>query len=258
MDKVPLLSLQLSVGPYANFLSRIADMGACRVSSYVCVANVHMLVEAWRNPDYAEVVNQATLVTPDGMPLSIGLRWLYGMHQSRVAGMDLLPDLIATAAHRKLNVFFFGSTPTVLAQVVATCQTQFPSCSVVGSFSPPFRAMSSDEEDAIITLINASGANLVFVALGCPKQEKWMARMQGRVQAVMLGVGGALPVFAGLQNRAPDWMQRLSLEWLYRLYQEPGRLWKRYFLTNSIFVGIFLKEYIRLKWLGQSSAFRSS
>ncbi len=247
MDKVSLLSLQVSTGPYEHFLRHIAEMATRRASAYVCVANVHMLVEAWQNPSFAETVNRAALITPDGMPLALGLRWLHGVKQPRVAGMDLLPDLLAVAARQKLKVFFFGSTEAILSEVVSNCTTQFPDCLVVGAYSPPFRAMSPDEEEATVARINASGANMVFVALGCPKQEKWMALMQGRIQAVMLGVGGAFPVFAGVQDRAPTWMQRFSLEWVYRLYQEPGRLWKRYFVTNSVFMGIFLKEYIRLK-----------
>lgn len=256
MNYVPLLSLRLSTGTYEQFVGKIADLAARRVSSYVCVANVHMLVEAWKKPTFAQDVNQAIVVAPDGMPLALGLRWLYGVNQPRVAGMDLFPDLLATATQQKLTVFFFGSTNEVLSGVLAQCQIQFPGCTVAGSYSPPFRPMSPDEEEAIIARINSSGANLVFVALGCPKQEAWMARMQGRIHAVMLGVGGAFPVFAGLQNRAPVWMQHLSLEWAYRLYQEPNRLWKRYLVTNSVFIGIFLKEYIRIKWLRRSEFVR--
>lgn len=253
MKKTKFLSLHLSTGSYEDFLQRIVGLARQRTSSYVSVANVHMLVEAYRAEPFAQAVNQADLVTPDGMPLVMGLRWLYGIKQTRVAGMDLLPDMLARAEQQGLKVFFYGSTESILSRVMQACQEKYPFCPIVGSYSPPFRMLSAAEEASIVQRINDSGAELVFVALGCPKQEKWMAGMRSKIQAVMLGVGGAFPVFAGLQERAPVWMQRFSLEWAFRLYQEPDRLWKRYLVTNSVFILLLLKEMIQIKFLGQNT-----
>lgn len=252
MKKTKFLSLHLSTGSYEDFLERIVGLARKRTSSYVSVANVHMLVEAYRAEPFAQAVNQADLVTPDGMPLVMGLRWLYGIKQARVAGMDLLPDMLAQAENKGLKVFFYGSTEAILSGVMQTCQEKYPSCQIAGFYSPPFRMLSAAEEASIVQRINDSGAEVVFVALGCPKQEKWMAGMRSKIQAVMLGVGGAFPVFAGLQERAPIWMQRMSLEWVFRLYQEPQRLWKRYLLTNSLFIFLLLREAIQIKLLGRA------
>jgi N-acetylglucosaminyldiphosphoundecaprenol N-acetyl-beta-D-mannosaminyltransferase len=240
-----MLSLNITQGSYPNFINRISELARLRYSSYVCVANVHMLVEAHRDERFSLVVNGADIVTPDGMPLVFGLKILKGVEQDRVAGMDLLPDLLQEAEANQLGVFFFGGTEEMLTATRQYIKTNYPSLSAVYSYSPPFRKLTDKEEDDIVGMINNSGAHLVFVALGCPKQEKWMAAMKGRINACMVGIGGALPVMIGMQKRAPSWMQKASLEWLYRLMQEPGRLFKRYFVTNSIFIGLLFKAWAK-------------
>lgn len=247
MRKRKILSLDLSTAPYSGFIHTIAELGAARQSSYVCVANVHMCVEAWQNAEFAAVVNGADVITPDGMPLVKALKLLHGVEQERVAGMDLLPALLASAAKRRLSVFFYGSTPEVLERMVSRARRENRGLEIAGHYSPPFRTLTPEEEAQIVERINESGAHLVFVALGCPKQEQWMARHKGLIHAVMLGVGGAFPVYAGTQTRAPRWMQQYSLEWLYRLCQEPRRLFKRYLVTNSLFVLLLIREFARLR-----------
>ncbi|MEJ2200035.1 MAG: WecB/TagA/CpsF family glycosyltransferase [Desulfuromonadaceae bacterium] len=252
MNTRNVVSLDLSIGPYREFVDRIMALGKERVSSYVCVANVHMTIEAWRHADFASVVNGADLVTPDGMPLVKSLKLLHGIRQDRVAGMDLFPDLIAAAEKQGLSVFFYGSTEEVLERLLERVRCEHPALAIAGSYSPPFRPLSEEEDQTIVAGINASGAHLVMVALGCPKQEQWMAAHRGQIHAVMLGVGGAFPVYAGMQSRAPEWMQQYSLEWLYRLGQEPRRLFKRYLVTNSLFVALLVrnlaqKELTRIK-----------
>jgi N-acetylglucosaminyldiphosphoundecaprenol N-acetyl-beta-D-mannosaminyltransferase len=238
LDKFKVVAVNLNTGPYAEFISTIARLSAGHISSYVCVTNVHMTIESWQHPEFAAVVNQADIATPDGMPLVKSLRLLYGIEQERVAGMDLMPDLIAEADTRGLSLFFYGSTDEVLAKITKRIGRLHPGVKIAGTCSPPFRPLSDDEEQAIVEDINSSGANIVLVALGCPKQEIWMARHRGKINAVMVGVGGAFPVYAGTQQRAPEWMQKFSLEWLYRLFQEPQRLFKRYLVTNSLFVAL--------------------
>lgn len=201
-----------------------------------------MCIEAHDNKDFADVVNNADLVTPDGMPLAKAMKWLYGIEQERVAGMDLLPDLLREAEENNLNVYFYGGSEQMQEQAKKFVKAQYPALNAVGFHSPPFRPLTAQEEEDVVKSINASDAHLVFVALGCPKQEKWMAAMKGRVQACMVGIGGALPVLIGEQKRAPVWMQRSSLEWLYRLSQEPQRLFKRYAYTNTKFIYLLLKQ----------------
>lgn len=240
-----LISIYITCKSYYKFLEDLKILASKRMSSYVCVANVHMLIEAYNNKGFADVVNNADMVTPDGMPLAKGLNTLYGIEQERVAGMDLLPDLLKVSESQQINVFFYGGTQETLDRTLEYCTENYPNLNIVGLISPPFRELSRDEEEDYIELINESKAGFVFVALGCPKQEKWMAGMRGKINACMIGIGGALPVMVGLQKRAPLWMQKTSTEWLFRLSQEPKRLFKRYAYTNSLFIYLMLKEKIK-------------
>ncbi|PQA52738.1 WecB/TagA/CpsF family glycosyltransferase [Siphonobacter curvatus] len=244
-----LLSININLGEYDSFLNRIVYNASENISSYVCVANVHMLVEAYNNQSFAEIVNNADLITPDGMPLTWGLKLVHGIRQERVAGMDLLPDLLSLASKHKLPVYFYGGTQAMLDQTEIYVSENYPDLQLAGMYSPPFRVLTSQEEHQVINSINGSGAKIVFVALGCPKQEKWMASMKGYINATMIGIGGALPVMIGMQKRAPEWMQRTSLEWLYRLSQEPKRLFKRYAVTNSMYLLLLAKELFSRKTL---------
>lgn len=206
-----------------------------------------MCIEVWKDAVYAHAVNSADMATPDGKPLAKAIEWLYGIKQPRVAGMDLLPDLLREAAVQSLGVFFYGSTPDVLDAIQHKALQDNPSLIISGSCSPPFRALTDAEKEEDIRRINASGAHIVFVALGCPKQERWMAENRGKIHAVMLGVGGAFPVYAGLQKRAPQWMQKYALEWVFRLCQEPKRMWKRYLVTNTLFCILLAKELFMVR-----------
>lgn len=241
--KKEVLGMNVSLGAYQSFIETIVLMAKEEKSSYyICVANVHMLVEAYSNVEFSSVVNNADLVTPDGMPLTKALKTLYGIDQDRVAGMDLLPDLLGKSEEQNIPVYFYGGTEAMLASTESYCKKYYPNLNLVGLLSPPFRPLTLEEETTIIEKINASGAKFVFVALGCPKQEKWMASMKGRINACMIGIGGALPVLIGMQKRAPKWMQKYSLEWLYRLGQEPKRLFKRYAVTNTTFLYLLFKQ----------------
>ncbi len=243
MEKKKLLKSYLSLGTYNEFQDEILLLAKNRTSSYVCIANVHMFIEAYRDEAFNKILNEADITTPDGVPLTIGLRLLNKYKQERVAGMDLLPSLLQKAETKDLSVFFYGSTQDVLDKIKIKIGTEYPKLKLAGSISPPFRMLSDVEKEEIINTINQSGANLLFVALGCPKQEKWMAEHKNKVNACMIGVGGAFPVFAGMQKRAPVWMQKVSLEWFFRFCQEPGRLWKRYLVTNSLFMYLILRNY---------------
>ncbi len=245
MKKKRIISLDLSTGKYSDFLNKIKNLAQSKMSSYVCVANVHMLVEAYCNEAFKNVINSANLVTPDGMPLVYALKKKYNIIQDRVAGMDLLPDLIELCEREKLSIYFYGGSEVTINRVETYCKDRWPNINISGLCSPPFRELTEDENAIIVRDINNANPNIVFVALGCPKQEKWMNSMLGKIDAVMIGIGGALPVLIGEQSRCPNWMQKNSLEWLYRLYKEPRRLFKRYFYTNCLFIYLMLKEQLK-------------
>ena len=213
-----------------------------------------MILEAYQSLFFKTVINSAFLVTPDGMPVAKSFRLLHRRPQERIDGMSLLPVLLAEAEHHQLNVYFYGGTPVMLEKTAEYIATTHPKLTLGGTYSPPFRDLSDKEMDEVAENITSSGANIVFVILGCPKQEKWMHAMQGKIDAIMIGVGGALPVLVGLQKRAPLWMQINSLEWLFRLMQEPKRLFIRYFKTNNIFLYLLAKE--RLKQNGKKNAIK--
>lgn len=250
-----VVSLALTGSSYANFIDEVMKMGRQRTAAYVCFANAHMVVEAVQNPAFGDAVNAANWVAADGVPLTWALRFLYGQRQERITGLDVMPTLLSEAARAELSVYVYGSTPSVLHHFQEFCATHHPSLQIAGTHSPPFRDLTPEEETRDIEAINASGAQLVFVALGCPKQEKWMAATSSRIQAVLLGVGGALPVSIGLLTRAPEWMQRNGLEWLHRFLIEPRRLFARYFVTNSLFLYYVARQragFIRNQLIGSN------
>lgn len=205
-------------------------------SRYVCCCNVHSVISVRQDAAVRRAVRGADLVTPDGMPVVWMLRKLGYSGQQRINGPDLMWNLCALAARQRHSVFLYGSTCKTLAALEARLRQSFPTLRIVGAIAPPFRPLSIIEDASLIMRINRSGASLVFVSLGCPKQELWMQAHRGRIRAVMIGVGAAFDYHAGTISRAPVWMQTRGLEWLYRLCAEPRRLWKRYALTNSLFL----------------------
>lgn len=244
ISKIKLFNTWVSTAAYQEYLQNILTLAEAKKSSYVCFANVHMLMDAYKQPDFNQVINNADIVTPDGRPLSILMNYQYNLHQERACGMDMLPDLLKAAGEKGLSVFFYGSTQKVLDTIIKKAQIDFPQLKIAGAYSPPFRPLTPEEDKSVINMINSSEANLVFVSLGCPKQEKWMNAHKGKVEACMLGVGQAFLTYAGLEKRLPLWARNLSLEWLYRLCLEPKRLWKRYLIGNSRFLYLASKTLI--------------
>lgn len=252
MERAHLRNFSICTGKYSSFVSDILLLARMQSSANVCVANVHMFIEAYKDIQFNKIINDADIVTPDGMPLTWSLRLLYKIKQERVAGMDLLPDLLEELMNNNMPVYFYGGSPRLINKTEAYLKQAYPRLQIAGLYSPPFRELSEYEEEDIVHEINISGARAVFVVLGCPKQEKWMARMKGKINAVMIGVGGALPVLIGEQKRAPKWAQNLGMEWFFRLLQEPGRLFKRYAVSNSLFLYLLFWEYIKINMLKRS------
>lgn len=222
-------------------------MGAARSSSYVCFANVHMLVEANQDAAFNNILSEASLVTPDGTPVAAAVGWFHKKKQERVAGMDLMPALLEEAARRGQSVYFYGTTEKVLEAITTRARRELPNLRIVGAYSPPFRPLTPEEDAADVAAIQAADPDLLFVALGCPRQEKWMAAHKHQIRACMLGVGQAFLVYAGLEKRLPLWARRLGLEWTYRLWLEPQRLWKRYLVTNSRFLYLMTRNTLKAR-----------
>jgi N-acetylglucosaminyldiphosphoundecaprenol N-acetyl-beta-D-mannosaminyltransferase len=213
-----------------------------RLSKVVCVANVHMLTEASWDPSLASVLYEADLITPDGMPLVWMVEWLRRSPQDRVAGMDLMQSVCQAAMEQNVSVYFLGSESAVLHRMKNRLMREFPALKIAGIEPLPMLSLPIDVDAAVVQRVNASGAGIVFVSLGCPKQEKWMMAYRHGIDAVMIGVGGVFPIYAGLQHRAPTFIRTAGLEWLYRLVQEPQRLWKRYSRTIPPFVWMACKQ----------------
>ncbi len=249
MEKSPLPTVNIvnspvTALPFDHQINVIVNWAQERVSKFVCVANVHMLMEAHWNPTFRPILEQADIVTPDGMPLVWMLRLMGFRPQDRVAGMDILLSLCQSASEKGMRVFFVGSTIEILDKMRWRLHQDFPNLQVAGMESLPFRPLTQSEDEALIETINSREVGLVFIALGCPKQEYWMAQHKDRIQAVMIGVGAVFSVYAGLQRRAPTWVRELGLEWLYRLIQEPRRLWKRYIATIPPFIWLAFKQIL--------------
>ena len=224
---------------YGDACDRISQWSHARRSCYIVAANVHVVMTAYWNRGYRQILSQAALVTPDGMPLVWGLRRLGIAHPSRVYGPDLMLAWCDRAVQERLPIYLYGGTKTVVERLAQNLQRRFPDLSVAGSHAPPFRPLTPAEEAADIKAIAQSGAAVVFVGLGCPKQEEWMARQQGQLKAVMNGVGAAFSFHSGAVSQAPRWMMAWGLEWSYRLWQEPRRLWRRYVVNNTAFLLLF-------------------
>lgn len=229
---------------------RLMGWAAVRASRYVCICNVHSVVTARQEPAFLRVVEQADMATPDGAPVAWSLKHNGFPGQARINGPDLMWALCEDAARQGVSVGFYGSTPGTLDKLRLALARAFPSLQLAYCVSPPFRPLSDEEDEASCNNINASGVGLLFVGLGCPKQEAWMAAHRGRVNAVMLGVGAAFDYHAGTINRAPQWMRSMGLEWLHRLCSEPRRLWRRYLVTNSIFIWKTVVQLFSRKDLG--------
>lgn len=246
MNKVSVNGFGLSTGTYASFIEEIIERGRQKTSGYICVANVHMFIESYGDSNFRRVVEEADIVTPDGKPLCWYLKWKHGIVQERVAGMDLLPDLLSRMEKEKQSVYFYGGSQELLDETGLYLHKHYPALEVAGLYSPPFRVLTEEEQTEIVAKINRAKPSIVFVILGCPRQEKWMASMKDKIQSTMIGVGGALPVLTGMQKRAPFWMQKIGLEWLYRLLQEPTRLFKRYAITNTYFIYLLTRDLLAI------------
>lgn len=235
--RVDVLGVGVSAVDMAQAVAEIRRWVEEGERHYVCVTGVHGVMESQRDPELRRIHNASGLTTPDGMPMVWAGRRAGAGHMARVYGPDLMLELCALSVKRGWSSFFYGGAPGVPERLAERLAARFPGLRVAGCLSPPFQPLSPPEDEEVVRRIDASGADLVWVGLSTPKQERWMAAHVGRLRApVLLGVGAAFDIHAGLLPQAPRWMQRSGLEWLYRLAREPRRLWRRYLGNNPRFL----------------------
>ncbi|MCC6329939.1 MAG: WecB/TagA/CpsF family glycosyltransferase [Acidobacteria bacterium] len=239
------VSLDIDVCTHGSAADRVIKLARAGRGSYVCFGTVHMIMEAVDSPKFAERVNAADLIVPDGMPTVWMQRLQKAEGAERVRANDLMMLLMARAESESLKVGFYGGRPEVIEAIRNRAGREHPDLKITYAFSPPFRPLTPEEDDEITANINSSGTEILFMGLGCPKQENWMAEHKERLNCVMLGVGASFDFYAGNVKESPAWLGRLGLEWLYRLTQEPKRLWRRYLILNPRFVFLAGRQFLR-------------
>jgi len=241
-----IIGMRIDATSYGDAVARILSWAAAAQSRYVCVATAHMVMEAYDSSEFRRAVNAADLVTPDGMPLVWLLR-ASGLHgQQRVYGPDLTIEVCRAAEATGAPVGFYGGRPEAINRLQCALRRQVPGLNIAYAFAPPFRPLTPEEDRGVVDAINASGTRILFVGLGCPKQELWMAGHKGAVRAAMVGVGAAFDFHAGLVKQAPRWLQAAGLEWAFRLLMEPRRLWRRYLKHNPRFAALAVLQILGL------------
>ena len=235
--RVDVLGVGISAIDPADALGEVTRWIDNGIQHYVCVTGVHGVMESQGDAELLRIHNESGLTTPDGMPMVWAARVAGAKNTKRVYGPDLMLAVCERAAQRGWGCFLYGATDEVLDQLRSNLAGRFPGLKIVGTHSPPFRALTPEEDAAVVREINESGAQIVWVGLSTPKQERWMASHMGRVDApALFGVGAAFDIHAGNLRQAPRWMQQSGLEWLFRLASEPRRLWRRYAVNNPRFV----------------------
>ena len=241
-----VFGIPIQIGDTKGAVSEVLSQRSQLKGKYITFVNVHALMMARKDTVYREAQKEAAYAMPDGTPVA----WLLKKRGCSEATHIPGPDFLMETLRRKTNAkhYFYGSTEETLERMRQRIVADYPDAKIVGMVSPPFRELSEEEEEAEIRKMNEAGADLIWIGLGAPKQELWMQRMQGRADGVMFGVGAAFDFLAGTTERAPKWMRCIGLEWMYRLYSDPKRLWKRYLVTNTKFLaampGYFLHRHM--------------
>jgi N-acetylglucosaminyldiphosphoundecaprenol N-acetyl-beta-D-mannosaminyltransferase len=240
-----ILGMRVHATSYVDTVQRVKNWALLKESRYVCEAPVAMVMESYDSPEYRSVINQADLVTPGGMPIVWAMRLLGVRGQPRVYGPQVMLHLCAHAAQNGLSIGLYGGSPSALGRLGPELKRRYPALKIGYEYSPPFRPLTPEEDRKVCFQIRQSEIQMLFVGLGCPKQERWMAQHKPHLPVVMLGVGAAFDFISGEKPWAPAWLQRLGLEWLYRLLTEPRRLWFRYLWHNPRFVCLVALQLVR-------------
>jgi N-acetylglucosaminyldiphosphoundecaprenol N-acetyl-beta-D-mannosaminyltransferase len=248
LSRANILGVGISAITAHDALDQIANWIRRRERQYVCVCTVHTVMECQRSPDMRSAVNGAGLATPDGMPLVWLGRAKSGRHVRRVYGPDLMLALCQRSLEEGYSHYFYGGGEGIAELLAHRLAARFPGLETVGTHSPPFRPLTPDEDGEDVARINAAHPDVVWVGLGTPRQDLWMASHRKRLTAsVLIGVGAAFDFHTGCKPQAPRWMQRTGLEWFFRLLTEPRRLWRRYLINNPLFIALVLCQALGLR-----------
>ena len=252
-NKMAVLGVGITPTSYEGVVNQIdswisqRSRGQDVSARYVCVTSVHGIITAQKNPEFRAILNKADIVTPDGMPAVWALRTAGRPEQQRVYGPTLTLALCLQASRRGFRVFLYGGRPEVLPALQSRLEASHPGLVICGSYSPPFRPLTKEEDLYVHRLICQADPDIIFVGISTPKQEQWMFdHLNSFPGAVMVGVGAAFDFHAGRVRQAPLWMQRAGLEWLFRLMSEPTRLWRRYLLETPQFIPYWMLERLGL------------
>ncbi len=248
---VSILGVNVSVAPFESTAVTLVEMARTpsnNGSRYACATSVHGLIEADRDPEFRRILNKAAFVVPDGMPLVWFGRLRRHREMERVYGPSLMKRVCALSAEHGLRHFFYGGAPGVADDLARRMAGEFPGLQVAGTYCPPFRTLRDDELDQIANVINDAGAQIVWVGLSTPKQERWISAVRDKLESkVLVSVGAAFDFHTGRVRQAPNWMQASGLEWIFRLSREPRRMWRRYAYNNPRFVYLATLQLAGLK-----------
>ena len=249
--RVAVLSIEVNITDIDATIDFVQKRVRSNSGGYVCVSNVHMCMETLDSNPFRHVVNSADLIIPDGRPIFWAQKLLGYSHAKQVRGQDITHFLCQLSNDSNITIGLYGgSSDSILNAVERNLLKQFPSIKIVYKYSPPFRPLTEEESNEISSTINQAGVDVLLVGIGCPKQEKWMAEHKTKINSLMLGVGAVFDFISGNKRHAPKWMQKLGLEWLFRLVSEPKRLWKRYLKQNPRFIWhIFCQVVFKKKYL---------
>jgi N-acetylglucosaminyldiphosphoundecaprenol N-acetyl-beta-D-mannosaminyltransferase len=245
---VDLFGIPVTPTTYEEAARAILEATSQGLPGVVSCHAVHAIVTTSRDDALREMVGSFDMITPDGQPVRWALNLLHATKlRDRVYGPDLMLALCQRAAEQGVSVYLYGGSPEVAEKLQANLRAKYPQLKIAGYESPPFRPLAAEEDEQVVERINSSGAGLVFIGLGCPKQDIFAFEHRNRINAVQLCVGAAFDFHAGMKKSAPGWMQQHGLEWLFRLLQEPRRLWKRYLITNTLFVWMVVRAWLAAK-----------
>lgn len=247
--RADILGVGISITDYDQVVRCVLDAAKRGRTLLVTASDVHMLIQARRDPAYAAVLNAFDIVTPDGQPVRWGMRWSrQAKLRERVYGPTLTLRVCEAAARAQLPIFLYGSRHEVLARLSSALRTRFPELNVAGTLAGRFRPLTTAEQEHDAHAVRRSGAKLVFVGMGCPRQEWWAFHMRERLQMPVLTVGAAFDFHAGVVPQAPAWMQARGLEWLYRLTRDPKRLWRRYLLLTPRYLPLITAQSLGVRF----------
>lgn len=242
MDKCNIIGVNIDCVNMKNALVMIEKELKNKNGNYICVSNVHTTVMAYENTYYRKIQNESFMSLPDGKPLSVICKKRGYKNTERVTGPDLMGEIFGISEEEEYTHYFYGSTEETLTKLKKKLYEKYPKLKIEGMYAPPFLESAGEENAEIISNINGISPDFLWVGLGAPKQEIWMYKHRNKINSLMIGVGAGFDYYAGNIKRAPKWMQNLSLEWLYRLIQDPKRLLKRYFRTNFKFI-LYIRKY---------------